>query len=266
MSLEKSEAVILKAFNWSESSRTVHFFSRNFGRIPLVDKAGRSFKSRRGRLMPFSRMEITFYSSEKETSGYIRDCELIELFSFEQDGTLGRLAYASAACELLYLLLPEREPQEALYSYLISYLRFCDKADKHALSALFIAFFLRLLSQLGYHPSLEYCVVCGKDVTEEADNSAPIAFSPQRGGVVSRACQKPGEYYIDLTPAGHSLLLTLQRASLHEAASVTIGYQEAVNLIDALARFLRYQADLKSDLKSLEFLEKLKGSQLNGNG
>ena len=63
MALEKTEAVVLKAFNWSESSRTVLFFSRRFGRIALVDKGGRSFKSKRGRVTPFAKLEISFYQS-----------------------------------------------------------------------------------------------------------------------------------------------------------------------------------------------------------
>jgi DNA repair protein RecO (recombination protein O) len=264
MPLEKSEAIILKTFNWSESSRAVHFFTEKFGRMPLMDRAGRSVKSKRGRLLPFARLEITFYVSEKESTGYLSDSDLIELFSFEKEGTLGRLAYGSAACELLYRLLPEQEPLPDLYTYLMSYLRYIDRSDRRFLPALFLAFFLRLLSQLGYHPSIEYCVVCGQEVSEFIGEGKTVAFSPERGGIVSPACQKPGEYYIDLTLADHRRLMTLQRASLHEAASIAVGYQEAVRLIDALAKFLSYQADIKSELKSLEFLEKLKGSQLNG--
>ena len=264
MALEQTEAVVLKMFNWSESSRTVHFFTRDFGRLPLVDKGGRSFKSRRGRLTMFARMDLTFYSSQKETSGYIRDCDLLELFSFEKDGTLGRLAYASAACELLFLLLPEAEPQPALYAYLLTYHRLVDHVEKRHLPALFLAFLLRVLSQLGYHPSLEYCVTSGQAVSQFIDQSPTVQFSPERGGVVSPSCQKPGEYYIDLTLSGHSRLVALQRSSLPEAAAMTVGYQETVRLIDALARFVRYQAEIPAELRSLAFLDKLKESQLNG--
>ena len=140
MSLEKSEAILLKAYNWSESSRTVVFFSVDYGRIALVDKGGRSMKSRRGRILPFARMEISFYHSQKETSGYVREIELIEAFSFEDNGSLGRLAYASAASELLNLLLPEEEPQQLLYHYFASFLKLVEKSDKKALPSLFVAF------------------------------------------------------------------------------------------------------------------------------
>jgi hypothetical protein len=55
--------------------------------------------------------------------------------------------------------------------------------------------------------------------------------------------------------------MLLQRASLDEAATVPLGFQEATFLAEALAKFLRYHSGLVSDIKSLEFLDKLKQSQ-----
>jgi len=259
MPLEKSEAIVLKAFNWSESSRTVVFFSRDFGKLVLVDKGGRSLKSKRGRLLPFARLELTFYNSEKETRGYLAEIELIEAYSFDKEGTLGRLAYASAACELLNLLLPEKQAQGNLYEYLCSYLKFIMEADRQYLPSLFLTFFLRSLSQLGYHPSLGFCGGCGKTV--DADSATEHHFCPQRGGLICGACQIAGDYYIPLSPEDLRLLAALQAASLSEAAAVPIGYQKTAFLQDALVQLLSYQADLKAQLKSLEFLAKLKNSQ-----
>ncbi|MEW6050709.1 MAG: DNA repair protein RecO [Candidatus Zixiibacteriota bacterium] len=263
MALDKTEAIVLKAFNWSESSRTVVFFSREFGKLPLTDKGGRRLISKRGRLVPFARLEITFYSSEKETNGYVSDVELLEALTFEKDGTLGRLAYGSAACELLYLLLPDEEPQGALYSYFLAYLRMDDICDKHGLPGLFIAFFLRTLSQLGYHPSLAYCVGCGKDFDETGANGSEVLFSPERGGRVCPACQRVGEYYIGLSPEGYATLCRLQTASLTEAVAEPLRYADAARLVETLTKFLSYQAGIKSDLKSLEFLEKLRTTHLS---
>ncbi len=264
MSLEKSEAVILKTYNWSESSRTVVFFSLDYGRIALVDKGGRSIKSKRGRLVPFSRSEITFYHSEKESSGYISDVELLEAFSFEKEGTLGRLAYASAACELLHLLLPEDEPQRALYNYFVNFLKQMDSVDRRFLLAVFIAFYLRLLSQLGYHPSLAYCASCGKEFAFGEEDGEIRLFSVDRGGFICPACQRPGEYYISFSSDSHKLLVALQTASLSEAATLPISFSEGVKLLDALTKFVGNQTGLKSELKSLQFIEKLKNAQSIG--
>lgn len=263
MSLEKSEAILLKAFNWSESSRTVVFFAHNFGRIALVDKGGRSFKSRRGRIIPFAVQEITFYLSRKETRGYVRDVDLIKVFSLDKEGNVGRLAFASAATELLYLLLPEEEPQEDLYHYLVTFLEHVEAAEKRSLPPVFVAFYLRVLSQLGYHPSLAYCVSCGKSIDKFA-SSGKVNLAVERGGVVCEACQRPGDCYIGFSGDSFKRLLSLQTASLDEAAAIGMSFKEASGFLDALTSFTAGQTGFKSELKSLEFINKLKNSQLIG--
>lgn len=264
MPLEKSEAIVLKTFNWSESSRTIALFTRDFGRMALIDKGGRSIASKRGRIIPFARLELTFYSSDRESSGYIRDCEALQVFSFEKEGTLGRLAYGSAACELLNLLLPEEEPQPALYVYVVSYLDHLVDTDRKALPSLFIAFFLRLMSHLGFRPSLAYCAGCHKPADEFIHNGDKVLFSPDRGGVICPSCQTPGEYYIPLPAEGVRVLSSLQTASLSEAATIAISYDISALLLEALTKFLSFHAGVGGDLKSLEFLEKLKTTELNG--
>ena len=262
MALEKAEAVVLRMYNWSESSRTAIFFTDRFGKLPLVDKGGRSAKSRRGRLMLFAHLEITFYKSQKETNGYLSDCHIVREFSVEKEGSLGRLAYGSAASELLNLLLPEHEAQTALFRYFLRYLEKITATDKQYLPALFAAFFLRTMSQLGYHPSLAFCVGCQREAEELMASSGKVHFSPERGGVVCPACQKPGEYYIGLSVEQLRLLSVLQRASLDEAATVPIGFGEASLLVETLTKFVKYHSGLVSDIKSLEFLDKLKSSHL----
>lgn len=259
MALEKIEVVVLKLFNWSESSRTGVFFSREKGKIALVDKGGRTLKSKRGRLLPFTKMELTYYGSEKETRGYISDVELIQSYNLEGEGSLGRLTFASAGCELLYLLLPEEEPQGSLYGLFVTFLELIASAPRQSLSSIFICFFIRVLSQLGFHPSLRYCVACNKEIGEDTDSQ--VMFSPERGGVIEPACHRATDYYIQLSPEVHRLFLKLETASLKEAATIETGYRQTIQMIDVLAKFIEYQSSIKTDLKSLAFLEKLKNSE-----
>lgn len=226
--------------------------------MALTDRGGRTFKSKRGRIMPFAKMEITFYHSEKESNGYVSDVEVLQVYSFEKDGSLGRLTFGSAICELLNKLLPDEEAQSALFHYFISYLELTDKVDKRFLPALFLAIFLRILSQLGYHPSLAYCVGCSKELLKE--NEDFYNFSGENGGFICRTCQKGGDYYISFSPAEYKLILGLQTASLKEAATLPMSMKETTKVVDALANFLEFQTGLDSSLNALSFLEKLKNS------
>jgi len=260
MALKTTEAVILKSFNWSESSRTVVLFTRDFGRLALVDKGGRRLNTKRGRLIPFARLEITFYSSEKESSGYISDINLVQSFSLEEEGSLGRLAYASAGCELLFLLLSDEQPQPDLYRYFVSFLQYVETFNKQSLPSLFLTFFIHLLSYLGFQPSLSSCVGCGKNGADLYAKSSDIAFVPERGGIVCNTCLQPGDYYIPFSPESHTLLMALQVSPLARTVDIPMGYKETTQLLEALMKFVNFQSGINVELKSLEFLEKLKNN------
>jgi DNA repair protein RecO (recombination protein O) len=225
----------------------------------MVDRGGRSFKSRRGRLLTFSRLEITYFKSDKTGTGYISEIDPVESFLFEGSGSLGRLTFASAALELLYDLLPEDEPQRNLYHVTIQFLRLTDSVHKSALYAVFLAYFMKLLSFLGYRPNFAGCISCSKDMqsAENENSGLSLAFSPERGGLICSACQIAGEYYIKLHSQRLRTIYRLQTASLAEAAGIKLGLKEAEKILELLTDFLKYQTETK-ELKSLIFLDKLK--------
>ncbi|MCP4704044.1 MAG: DNA repair protein RecO [candidate division Zixibacteria bacterium] len=247
---------MLKSVNWKENSRIVTFFMENCGRLSIVDRGGRSIKSKRSRLQTFCRMEITYFKSDRSGTGYLTEVDPIESFLFERDGSLGRLTFASAALEILYDLLPEDEPQESLYHMTMQFLKLTDLVHKLSLYPLFLAYLMKLLSQLGYRPNFAGCVGCGKDL-QNCKNGDILAFSAERGGLVCSTCQIAGEYYIRLQSDRQKNVYALQTASLAEATQFNIKYKEAENILELLTNFLRYQTGTKK-LKSLLFLEKLK--------
>jgi len=249
-----SEGIILKSINWKENSRIVTFFLEKGGRLSIIDRGGRSIKSKRGRLITFSRLEVNYFKSEKSGTGYLTEADPIESFLLEKDGSLGRLTFASAAVELLYDLLPEDEPMSDLYYLTIGFFRLTDNIPKGGLYPLFIAYFMRLLSQLGYRPNFAGCVSCGQEPRPE---SGYYFFIPEKGGLVCSSCQTMGEYYIRLQSERLEQIYRLQTSSLTEASSARLKLKEAEEVLELLVNFLRFQTD-KGELKSLKFLEKLK--------
>ncbi len=255
MPIKKTEAFVLRSFNWSESSRTISFFTRDEGRLPLNDRGGRSLKGKRGRPLNLTHLEITYYDSDKPTAGHLSETQVLSNWTFTKDGSLGRLAFSSAACELLYHLLPENEPHRDIFSYTLKYFGSMDTVERDCLPSVFLAYFFRLCSMLGYRPVLTGCAICGRSVKSlESDRAS---FSPDRGGLVCATCQVPGERYIGLSTEDLVRAVTLQAGSLESAAAEEIGFSQSSRLIDLLLVFLKTQADL-GKINSLEFLEKLK--------
>jgi len=260
----KSEGIILKSVNWKENSKIHTIFTDNAGRQSIVDRGGRSLKSKRGRLMTFTRMELGYFKSEKSDMSYISEVDPLESFEFKSDGTLGRLTFASAALELLYDLLPNDEPQEGLYHLTIQYLRLIDRIPKKGVIPVFLAYFLKLLSYLGYRPNLAGCNSCGKE--KEATivpnaNGGYYNFSPDRGGLVCSTCQIAGEYYIKLQSGRLDKIYSLQTASLAESAAINLRLDEAEEFLELLTNFMRFQTEVR-ELNALKFLEKLKKTSL----
>jgi DNA repair protein RecO (recombination protein O) len=240
----------------------VTVFTDTAGRRSIIDRGGRSLRSKRGRLLTFSRLELTYFMSSRSGMGYVSEVEPVASYSFEKSGSLGRLACASAALELLYDLLPEDEPQEALYHLTTQYFGALDTVGRQSILPLFISYFLKTLSYLGYRPNLAGCIGCGKPIEEfGAETKTAVNFSPKRGGLVCSACQMMGEYYIRLQSGRLASLSRLQRSSLAEAAGVKVGFGEAEEILELLGSFLKFQTET-GELQTLKFLEKLKKTKL----
>lgn len=258
MGVKKTEAFVLKTFNWSESSRTISFFTRDQGKLPLSDRGGRSLKSKRGRALTFARLAITYYDSERASAGHLSDTETLEAWTFEGEAVLGRLAFASAACEILWLVLPDSEPHRDIYGYTIKYFRLLNSENRRSLPGLFLAYTFRLLSMLGYQPMMSGCLVCVRRL-DELDTHR-VRFSPARGGLICGSCQIGAESYITLSPEDLVLCIHLQAGSLEEAGAFALNFTQMNRLADMLLRFLREQTGIRK-LNSLEFLDKLKIAQ-----
>lgn len=255
MAIKKTEAFVLKAFNWSESSRTISFFTRDRGKLPLTDKGGRSIKSKRGRALPFAHLSITYYDSERASAGYLSEVSVVKAWTFEGESSLGRLAFASAACETLWQALPDEEPHPEIFPYTLDYFDRLENSPRESLPGLFLGYFIRTLSYLGYRPVLTGCVGCGKGLREFGAVAA--RFSAERGGLLCGACQVSGERYISLSESELALSIQLQAGSLADAEKSRVGFTEMNRIAEALLRFLGSQTGTMR-MKSLEFLDKLK--------
>ena len=259
MAIESTEAVALKLFNWSESSRTIVLLTRRFGRIAVQDKGGRSLKSKRGRILPFAVHDLAFYQGEGERSNYLSSVDTLRIFTFAADGSLGKLAYGSAANELCVTLLPEEEAHPEIYSYLLTLYEHLEVADRLALPGLFLTFLLRSASLLGYHPQLNFCAECGRPLPET--ETLDWTFEPERGGIVCPSCVAFTASYIPVSPTDLVTLAKYQRASLADADSMQLPFEQGQRLLEIMLRFLQYHAGVNSQLKALGFLDKLKRAQ-----
>jgi DNA repair protein RecO (recombination protein O) len=185
--VHKSAILILKCQDWSETSQVVHVLAREVGRLRCLAKG-----SRRG-LNPFSGPldrwtvgEAVFSLADPN-----RLATLMELYETERFRGLGGClpAFYGAACltELVMAIVPDVEPQPALFDLVVETLRRLSASEPQACRAIAFAAAWRMLAMLGYVPPMGRCVQCERPL----EPSKPVDYSAGLGGPVCPQCRPP---------------------------------------------------------------------------
>jgi DNA repair protein RecO (recombination protein O) len=186
--MERTYGLIIRDFDRGESDVILEVFTLKWGRVYLIAKGGRRSKRRFfNKLEPFTYLKILV---DGERSGFLRldQAELVSLFlNLRRD--LRRLLCGFYALELLHLMTALWDPHPEVLRVVLKFLAFLDKFIPKEEHLRLLE--LRMLSELGYRPSFERCVICGRELQEDGE------FSLNRGGVVHEGCEK-GDFSLSL--------------------------------------------------------------------
>jgi len=253
MGHERTPAIVIKATDFGESDRIVHFFTREFGRVRGVAKgAKRSLRRFIGSLEFLAYVDLRFF--EKKTADLVR----VETATLRGQfagirADLEKLSEASVLVEIIAFATGEHEPHRPLFDALVRGLSLIDGLEGWEKAGPGVSRLLetRLLSLLGFEPELAACVACRKPI---ADIPRP-AFSIARGGVLCTGC---GAGERELLPVGRDTLGLLAQGLradidlLPRFAWTPRTAREAARLLHPFA-----QAQLGRELRSLRFLDAL---------
>lgn len=184
MSTEKSEGLILRVTDFSETSRIVVLFTRDFGKISALAKGGRRLKGPfESALDLLSTCQVVFLS--KHTSGLdlLTEAKLVSRFH-PQERELVCLYAGYYVAELLLSLTEDYDPHPALYSSVQEVLEQFQSLEKTMLGVL--RFELVLLREIGQLPDFETCAACGAELTE----GRVFGYWVSEGGLICPTCQR----------------------------------------------------------------------------
>jgi DNA repair protein RecO (recombination protein O) len=186
MAIEKTDAIVLRAIDYSETSQVAWFFTRDLGTIHVIAKGSRRPRSPfEGSLEPMVRGEIVFYRKKRHATDE-SGLDLLKEFDPRERypgmrNDLGRLYRGSYVIELLRELTIDDEPMPKLFDAACATLETLARGEPRVLDAVLAAFEVRALRASGVEPSLDRCVEC--DAVPEEDT---VFFAPVAGGVVCR--------------------------------------------------------------------------------
>lgn len=210
MGLYRDQGIVLRTWRLGESDRIVNLLTERHGKVRAVVKGVRKTKSRFGaRLEPMVHVSLLFY--EGRELDIVTQAEAIEHFRPIRED-LGRLAKASSLLEATDQLAQERHANPRLFAMLLGGLR---ALAAHDAPLLVPAFFLKLLSNEGFHPLLDECASCGARYGLEA-------FDLGQGGVLCVLCAGRSDA-VALSPAALDLIRRVLGGDLSGALGVPAG-------------------------------------------
>jgi DNA repair protein RecO (recombination protein O) len=186
MSMEKTDALVIRLADFSETSRVVTLFTRDFGRLSAIAKGGKRLKGPfEAALDLLAACRIVFIRKSSSGLEILTEARLISRFK-PIGRELDRFYGGYYVAELLAGLTAEMDPHPRLYDEAIDTLTRLQESDP---KVAVIRFELAILREIGQLPALDVCVECGR----AADGDGTWTFSISQGGLLCSECQAPNE-------------------------------------------------------------------------
>lgn len=219
MSLLVTDAIVLHAFDYLESSRIIRLLTRDAGVQSVLARGARKSRGRYGTALDLF--------AEGSAQLYVKpNRELHNLASFELARTrnelaadIGRFTAASTIAELA-LRFGGEESNPQLYDTVSDVLDRIARSAPESTVEDGLAGCWRVVSVLGFTPELSSCALCHTPLRDADD----ATFSHASGGIVCPACSK-------LAPGGRRI-----PATARSAIRRWLDAEEFAHLTDAEAR------------------------------
>jgi DNA repair protein RecO (recombination protein O) len=244
MAMEKTNAIVLRVIEFSETSCIVTLMTRDHGKITAMAKGARRPKSPfEAALDVLAICRIVFLQKSSTALDLLTEAKLERRFRCAAT-SLDRLYAGYYVAELLDLLTDDSDPHADLYDFAVETINAIDSNDRTVgsgedLDQTVLDFELNALRSLGHLPMLTQCVSCGR--SKQTLNR--VSFGMNAGGILCRQCRAGERNVVSLSSDGLGFLLK----KLNQKIEIT-EYPEANRETDSA----EVSGDTEIPTKSLE--------------
>lgn len=161
--LKDQEAIILKSYNFKNTSKIIHILSSDSQRISLIAKGARRTKSHfAGNIEPLNLSELVYYIKPGKNLGTLKEATIKETHQHLKKD-LYRL---NIGWSLIWTARKIPSPMEGLFGLEKRALSFLDRGFKEEV---FVYFFLSIFKLQGIFPEMNKCISCGSREIEYFD-------------------------------------------------------------------------------------------------
>lgn len=198
MSTEKAEAIVIRQADFSESSRVVTFFSKEFGKFAALAKGAKRLKGPFDAALDLlSTCGIVFIRKSSDALSLLTQAQLVRRFT-PVPTSLMALYGGYYVADLLCGLTEDFDPDPQLFALAERTLQ--DLSDPASVSAdVIVQFEVGLLCCAGLFPDLTGCCVCGGNIAPNEKSSHWV----QQGGLLCAGCRR--EEYAGRSISGGSI-------------------------------------------------------------
>jgi DNA repair protein RecO (recombination protein O) len=242
--IRSTEGIVLKTFDFRETSRIAVLFTKDCGKMKGVLKGIRKDHRKFGsNIDRFSVNSLVYYEYARSDLHLISQCDLKQYyFSIRQD--YQRTVAANYMLELVDIVMPPEQPNRKVYTLMEDYLASLETIGD--IDRLVHTFQIKILLLSGFRPHIDACVKCQKKVEEKA------RFSLRSGGLICPSCPTNETNFLMISKGTIASMLHIERSEW--AKSLRLGLTPTVRkeLKDLLNNFLVYH--LGKNIKSARYL------------
>jgi DNA repair protein RecO (recombination protein O) len=248
MSFIKVKGLVIREVNTGEADKIITIFTRQKGRVTASARGARRPRSNYAagtQLLGYN--DYVLFSGKEMYS--VNSSEVIEPF-YEIRNDLIKLTYAAHFIDIITDALPENQPAPKALQLMLNTLHMLAKTDKDP-ALLARIFEMRFLALSGYAPSVQGCMICGRDSDEH------YSFSYKNCGLLcSREnCSSKDGLSQELSPGA----LRALRHIIYSKPEELFGFALSPQVLEEMGKInRRYLKDrLEKDYNKLDMLRSI---------
>ena len=244
MSLEKTESLVLRTVDWSETSRISTLWTKKFGKVRALAKGGRRLKSSfENALDLLTHCSIVLLRKTSGSLDLLTEAQVLHGFSgLRKD--LNALHASYYLAELLSEWTEDYDPNPVIFEQaLLALTTWSDLGDgkvcagreerQGRIAAVLFRFEFILLLELGFRPELKMCTGCSGEVDEFQN-----VFSPAGGGVKCRICSLADRTSFKISSESLQVLISLEGVSMENLKIIPLQIRKELRKI--FGRYITY--------------------------
>ncbi len=209
--IAKTEAIVLSAMKFRDTSKIVRLYTREFGKVSVIAKGARDAKSKfRGALEPMNHVACVMYRNNNRDLQLLSQCDIMQSFRSVSD-SMEKMFAAMSAVELVDIVSHDEDENQTLFHLLLNHIRVVNSATKQPSLALYY-FETKLSELLGFKPELMRCTHCEKSMEREEENYR--GYATTSSGILCKNCSEGLNNAEKISTASLAVLQRLQAANV----------------------------------------------------